>query len=178
MKHLPLSFIVLAGTLPILSCRPEPLAPTGVLIDLRTEDPRLYAQTFQLVWLDQTDRLLDIRVPEEGVLDEIQAPAVSVFIGMADDRAGWRRLVARGYRGEEPVSEATAEFPTGPGVWTQIGVPMLPVGSLVDSDADGLPDSIDHCPRDPDPCPAQPPGVDLLLDAGPPRDAGDGDGDG
>jgi hypothetical protein len=145
-------FSLLLGTLTLAACRPDPLGPTGVQIDLITQDPRLYATSFQLLWMDQTTQLLDQRVPEQGTIDETQAPAVSVFIALTGDTTGMRRVLVRGLQGDKLVSEGAARLFPAPNYWSQIGIPMLAFGALADSDGDGLPDAVDNCPHERDPC--------------------------
>jgi hypothetical protein len=152
MKTSSLKFVLLLGTLALAACRPDPLGPTGVQIDLVTQDPRLYATSFQLVWMDQASQLFEKRVPETGLIDEMQAPAVSVYISLTSDKVGMRRVLVRGLRDEKLISEGAARFYASDGVWSEIGVPMVALGTLPDSDGDGLPDSVDNCPRERDPC--------------------------
>jgi hypothetical protein len=157
----------------LASCRKDPLGPTGVQLDIFTSDPHLYATSFNMLWLDDSVRLFEQRVPDMGTLDEAQAPAASVFIAMDPDKVGWRRVVVRGFQNDKVISEGSARFDTAPGIWTEFGVKMVPFGTLPDTDGDGLPDSIDHCQRDPaDQCgviqPPQPDAgtIDPAVDGG------------
>ena len=161
---------VLAATLALCACRPDPLGPTGVQVDIFTGDSRLYATSFILSWMDEHNRLFDVRVPEEGFIDEMHAPAVSVFIAQSPEKTGTRRILVRGFREEQtPVSEAAARILTVGNVWSQLGLPMSAYGSLPDRDADGLPDSVDNCPLERDPCGS---GQTVEVDAGPEPAAG------
>jgi hypothetical protein len=140
----------------LASCRKDPLGLTGVQLDIITSDPHLYATSFQMLWLDDSARLFEQRVPDGmGILE---APTASVFIAFDADKAGWRRVVVHGFRDDTPISEGSARFNAEAGVWTQFGLTMVPLGTLPDADGDGLPDGIDHCPRDPtDQCGVVPP---------------------
>jgi hypothetical protein len=160
-------FVVLLGTLTLAACRPDPLGPTGVQVDILTEDSRLFAANFILSWMDEQNQLFQVRVPEDGFIDEEHAPAVSVFIAQPE-RVGMRRVLVRGYRGDQTlVSEAAARLVTVRNFWSQLGLKMQPFGSLPDQDGDGIPDSVDNCPRERDPCGSTPP----PEDAGAPPDA-------
>jgi hypothetical protein len=159
---------VLAGTIALAGCRSDPLGPTGVQVDILTEDSRLFATSFTLTWMDESSPLFQTRVPEEGFIDEVHAPAVSVFIAQPE-RVGVRRVLVRGYRDETTlVSEGAARLVAVRGVWSQLGLPMYPAGSLPDQDGDGLPDSVDNCPKERDPCGS---GQTMEADAG--ADAGE-----
>jgi hypothetical protein len=171
MKTPQFKLLSLLATLALGGCRSDPLGPTGVQVDLLTADPRLYATNFDLLWLDDRDRLFQVRVPEEGVIDELQAPAVSVFIALSADKVGKRRVAVRGYRGDALISEGAVELMAGRNVWTEIGIKMVPFGTLPDSDVDGLPDQIDYCPHEKDPCGQPPP--EETPDAGTEVDAGE-----
>jgi hypothetical protein len=169
MKTSSPSLILLLGTLALAACRPDPLGATGVQLDLVTQDPRLYASFFQLTWMDENDRLLDARVPEHGTLDEMQAPAVSVFIALRADKVAMRRVLVLGFRDDQLVSEGAARLFASPDVWSQLGVPMVAIGALPDSDGDGLPDTVDNCPRERDPCGSSTPDAGAVdVDAGAP----------
>src|SRR3954466_9040314 len=75
----------------LASCRKDPLGLTGVQLDIITSDPHLYATSFQMLWLDDSARLFEQRVPDGmGILE---APTASVFIAFDADKAGWRRVV-------------------------------------------------------------------------------------
>lgn len=168
MKFSPLvKFLVLAGTLALNACRADPLGPTGVQVDIITKDSQLFATSFLLVWMNETDQLFQTRVPEDGFIDEEHAPAVSVFIAQPE-RVGVRRVLVRGYRDEAPVSEGAARLVAVRGVWSQLGLEMVPFGRLPNQDGDGLPDQVDNCPREPDPCGS---GAPLEADAGAQPDA-------
>ena len=94
-----------------------------------------------------------MRVPEQGYVDEVHAPAVSVFIAQSPSQVGTRRVLVRGYRDDQTlVSESAARLQTVRNVWSQLGLKMVPFGTLPDQDADGFPDSVDNCPRERDPC--------------------------
>jgi hypothetical protein len=169
MKTFLLKFAVLAGTIALTACRKDPLGSTGAQIDIRTEDSRLFASYFVLSWMDDQNQLFQIRVPEdEGTfIDEEQAPTVSVFIALAADQAGKRRVLVRGFRDGIIISEGAAGLITAPNVWVQLGLKMFAGGSLADQDGDGLPDTIDNCPRERDPCGQPDAGVESPPDADP-----------
>jgi hypothetical protein len=95
-----------------------------------------------------------VRVPEgDAFIDAEQAPAVSVFIALDTNKVGKRRVLARGYGSDgQLVSEGAATLRSAAGVWVQLGVSMSPFGSLPDQDGDGLPDAVDNCPHERDPC--------------------------
>lgn len=161
---------VLVGTLALSACRSDPLGPTGVQVDILTEDSRLFATSFVLTWMDETNQLFQTRVPEEGIIDELHAPAVSVFIAQPE-RVGMRRVLVRGYRDEgNGVSEGAARLVAVRGVWSQLGLKMVGFGTLPDQDGDGFPDSVDNCPRERDPCGS---GQAVEADAGTSEDAGE-----
>jgi hypothetical protein len=163
-------FLILAS-LTLAACRPDPLGPTGVQVDILTGESRLFATSFILIWMNEQDQLFQVRVPEEGFIDEVHAPAVSVFIAQSPTQVGTRRILVRGYRDDQTiVSESAARLVTVRNVWSQLGLTMVPFGTLVDQDADGFPDSVDNCPREHDPCGSGPP---LEADAGAPADAED-----
>ena len=149
-----LKFVVLCGTLALAGCKPDPLGPTGVQLDLLTTDSRLYASYFVLAWMDEQAPLFEVRVPEgDAFIDAEQAPAVSVFIALDTNKVGKRRVLARGYGSDgQLVSEGAATLRSAAGVWVQLGVSMSPFGSLPDQDGDGLPDAVDNCPHERDPC--------------------------
>lgn len=154
-KHLRPNSLILSGllALALTGCQRDQLGTTGVQVDMLTDDARLYATSFMLTWLDERERLFDVRVPEQGTIDEVQAPAVSVFVALEPSRVGQRRILVRGYRDETNlVSWATARIATGPHVWLQLGVKMQPAATLPDKDGDTLPDPIDNCPTTFDPC--------------------------
>jgi hypothetical protein len=165
MKTSLLKFLVLSGTLALCACRKDPLGSTGVQIDIRTEDSRLYASYFNMIWLDEQNQLFQVRVPEaeDAFIDEEQAPAVSVFIALDPGKAGLRRVLVRGFRDGQIVSEGAARLEAAANYWEQLGLKMVALGSLPDQDGDGFPDSVDNCPRQPDPCTGAPPPV---ADAG------------
>jgi hypothetical protein len=165
-------FSVLAGTMALAACRSDPLGPTGVQVDILTEESRLFATSFTLSWMDEANQLFQTRVPEVGYIDEEHAPAVSVFIAQPE-KVGMRRVLVRGYRDDvNPVSEGAARLVTVRGVWSQLGLLMFPTGSLPDQDGDSLPDSVDNCPRERDPCGS---GQTPEPDAGAPEDGGPDD---
>jgi hypothetical protein len=140
-----------------------------VQVDILTEDSRLFATSFILIWMDEQNQLFQVRVPEEGFVDEVHAPAVSVFIAQSPSQVGTRRVLVRGYRDEQTVvSESAARLLTVRNVWSQLGLKMVPFGTLPDQDGDGFPDSVDNCPLERDPCGSAPP---LEADAGAPPDA-------
>jgi hypothetical protein len=176
MKTSPSKLAVLLGTLALCACRHDPLGSTGVQVDLLTGDSRIYATYFLMSWMDEQNQLFLVRVPEAqgAFIDAEQAPAVSVFIALDPGKAGVRRLLVRGYRDDVIISEGAARLPTAPNVWVQFGLNMKPAGSLPDQDGDGLPDAVDNCPRERDPCTGTPPPeVDAGVDAGDPDAAPD-----
>jgi hypothetical protein len=159
----------LLAALTLNACRPDPLGPTGVQVDILTEDSRLFATSFILIWMNEQNQLFQVRVPEEGFIDEVHAPAVSVFIAQTPSQVGTRRILVRGYRDDQTiVSESAARLQTVRNVWSQLGLKMVPFGTLADQDADGFPDSVDNCPREHDPCGS---GAPFEADAGAPPDA-------
>jgi hypothetical protein len=174
MKTSLLKLALLSGMLALASCRPDPLGPTGVQLDLVTTDSRLYAAYFTLAWMDEQNQLFQVRVPEaeDAFIDAEQAPAVSVFIALDADRVGLRRVLVRGYRDGQIVSEAAARLMPAPNVWVELPVKMSAFGSLPDQDGDGVPDAVDNCPRERDTCTGAPPvemdaGADGSPDTGP-----------
>jgi hypothetical protein len=152
MKTSSPKLVLLLGTLALTACRPDPLGSTGVQVDLITQDARLYATSFRLLWMDETRQLLDTRVPEQGIIDQAQAPAVSVFIALTADKIGMRRLLVLGFHDDTLISEGAARLFPAANYWSEIGVPMVALGVLPDSDGDGLPDAVDNCPHEHDPC--------------------------
>jgi hypothetical protein len=171
MKRLSPKFALLLGTLALVACRPDRLGSTGVQLDLITSDPRLYATSFIVTWMDETNQLFQVRVPNQGDLDQTQAPTVSVFIALTPDKVGMRRVAVHGYKDDTIISEGAARLYASANVWSQLGVPMVAFGSLPDSDGDGLPDAVDDCPHERDPC-----GSSAMPDAGETDvDAGAGD---
>jgi hypothetical protein len=171
MKKFPLlTCAVLCAALAI-GCKPDLLGPTGIQLDLLTADSRLYASYFVLTWLDDQGPLFEARVPDgDALIDVDQAPAVSVFIALDANNVGTRRVVVRGYGSDgQNISLGAAKLDAHPDVWVNLGVPMRALGALPDQDGDGIPDSIDNCPRERDPCGGTP----VEADAGaPPADAG------
>jgi hypothetical protein len=165
-----LKFVVLVGMLALAACRKDSLGATGVQLDILTGDSRFFASYFMMTWLDDQKQLFQVRVPEaeDAFIDEEQAPAVSVFIALDPRSAGMRRVLVRGYRDGQIISEGAARLLAARNVWVQLGLEMHAAGSLPDQDGDGFPDVVDNCPRERDPCGSTPPGMDAGADdAGP-----------
>jgi hypothetical protein len=169
MKKSLLKFAVLVGTLALAACRKDPLGTTGVQLDIRTEDPRLYASFFVLSWMDEQSQLFQVRVPEdEGTfIDQEQAPTVSVFVALDPDGVGKRRVLVRGFRDGAILSEGAEALLPVRNVWVQLPLNMVAGGTLPDQDGDGLPDRVDNCPHERDPCGQPDAGVESPPDAEP-----------
>jgi hypothetical protein len=142
--------LLVLGTL--AGCGGNLLGSTGVQVDLVTRDPTLRAATYELAWFNLDRRLFLLGVPEEagGRLSEAQASALSIYIEIDPDRAGPRKVVARGLADDRKtvLSIAAARVPeVAVGAWPRIELVLQPAASLGDTDRDGLPDSIDECPN-------------------------------
>jgi hypothetical protein len=160
--------LLISTALCLAGCKGDELGPTGVRLELRTADPSLLPAVIFLQWFDERDRILELRVPENGRLGEAQAAAAVVYIAMDEQTLGPRRVLVHGLRGEganrddPPISEGAMRVTPAAGRWTKVTVALEAAGTLPDADRDGLPDEIDNCPMRPDPCPDGPP------DGGPP----------
>jgi hypothetical protein len=164
----------------LAGCSQQGLDATGVRIDIVTDDPALRPQLYQLAWLDEERRLMTVKVPEEGRLSEDPTATASVFIQLEPKAAGSRRVVARGIRDGALVSVGAERVQAEAGKWVPVLVVTSAPGKLSDADRDDIPDFIDNCPTDPDPCPrvdARDGGVKDAAEAADVADAAEPDGD-
>ena len=104
--------------------------------------------------MDEQKELFEVRVPDgDAFIDAEQAPVVSVFIALDRAKVGRRRALVRGYNGDgQIISEGAATLDAVANVWLQLPIKMGAFPSLPDTDGDGIPDPVDNCPRERDPC--------------------------
>ncbi len=142
----------LFGLLAVGACQSKSAqGPTGAQIEIATETGTPLPTSIELVWLDGSKQLRQWRVPEAGELSPGEAGAVSVFVDVEPSSAGPRRVIARGFNGSSPISEGAERLTVPAAGWVTVRV-TLAAGSLPDRDGDGVPDKIDDCPAQFDPC--------------------------
>jgi hypothetical protein len=163
--------LALTAALPLAGCKKDDLGATGVRLEVHTNDTALLPSALRVQWFDDRDRLLEVRVPSNGRLPEASAAKVSVYISMADQMIGPRRVLVYGLDAQEMrISEGAMRLTPVAGQWTGFTVTMDASGSLPDADHDGMPDEIDNCPTRPHPC-ADEPGPDGAAPDSPVADA-------
>jgi hypothetical protein len=146
LLHASLLPAVFAGLLGAMGCGD---ASTGVLLTVVSTTPAPSA--IELTWLDQNHVLFQRHAPESGTLSAAEAARFTVFIEVKNPgTAGSRRVVVRGMRNGQPVSEGVTTIDRLSSGITRMQVTLLP-GLLPDGDADQIPDQIDRCPTYKDP---------------------------
>jgi hypothetical protein len=167
----------LAGAAILLAaCSSRGLGSTGVQIHLSTDEAGVHLNHYELWWLDETRRLLTTNVPDSGRLSDVpNAPAV-VYISLAPEAVGPRRVVARGVGDDGGLlTVGAAKVTAVAGQWVVLEVVTSNASKVLDSDRDGIPDSVDGCPMVADPCPSSSGDAAAAAD-GPANEGGAGDG--
>jgi hypothetical protein len=141
-------------------CTSRQLGPTGVRVDLTTDDPALRPWFYQLQWLDDQRSIFTRKVPEDGRLSDDPKASASAFIHFDPGNPGPRRVVARGLRGGAVISLGAARAQAVSGTWTAVLVVTSAPDKVGDADGDDIPDIVDNCPTTPDPCSAGDASVD------------------
>jgi hypothetical protein len=157
---------VLVALCGLAGCGAPPRGATGVELDLTTDDPDLHPWSYQVLWFDQVQQLLTLQVPDSGRLSDDPKAAASVFIELDPRTLGERRVVARGLRESGLVSLGALRLTPMAARWMKVPLATSSPQKLPDSDGDGLPDLVDNCPLERDPCPP-PDAPDAAADASP-----------
>jgi hypothetical protein len=156
----PLTLVHLVGIAVVacsnVGCREDSLQGTGVELRLVAGSPDVRPEALQLLWLGEGGVLMEHRL---GGL-----PA-TVRIETNGERVGQRKVVVRGLTGDLPTSEAARRVDVVTGSWVVQTLALTP-GRLRDDDGDSVPNEIDDCPAQADPCaPAHDGGVDAAVAA-------------
>jgi iron(II)-dependent oxidoreductase len=131
----------------------------SLLLAFKRNDKAPYADHLILTWVGDNLSGETFRVPLSGSLPSDAFDLGTYRVALRETNV-WRSIVARGYAGENVVSEGAKRVLAGPDVDQLVPIELLP-GQLPDRDGDGFPDGADSCETEPNP--SQGP---CLIDAG------------